>query len=208
ASDEDFFRVLLEAEQVYSVSWELLPTDVALIESSLFLMDSEEVAVFGFGEYGHIPFTVRETGEYFIAFWAALGPLSPTTSPVPYSITLHDLGPDDFGSTLDTAGDLNLGSSVDVSLIARGDADWFAVRLETGTVVSLFAPEDQISGSLDTNELMIALRDSNGEILTSASGKGAQTGPYEVQQSGVYYASIESQPMEFPHAVQNVGLFI
>ncbi|MDU8910455.1 hypothetical protein, partial [Aestuariicoccus sp. MJ-SS9] len=25
ASDEDFFRVLLEAEQVYSVSWELLP---------------------------------------------------------------------------------------------------------------------------------------------------------------------------------------
>ena len=98
-----------------------------------------------------------------------------------YSITVTDLGLDDFGDTFAEAGTIATGTTVNGSVQFSGDVDWFAVTLAANTTYT--ASSTGIS-------MYVAAYQSNG--ITAIGSSGYLSKSFTTTTAGTYYLRLSS----------------
>ena len=101
---------------------------------------------------------------------------------------------DDFGSTIDSSGQLDVGGLSQGRLEQRGDRDWFSINLDTGSSYRV----DLKGQSLWDPHLRI--RDSRGQILADIDDTPSSLDPsvqFKVLQGGRFYLDVGSSQGAF-----------
>ncbi len=193
--DHDYYRVLLVAGQTYTfeassngLASRVRDTFISLRDAAGNIVDSNDDAGGG-NLYSRITFTATTTGTYFLD--AGVFDDSETGT---YNLRFAEslIGPGDIISgDVTQAGSISLGGSVNGTINAFGDHDWYAVTMTAGQ--SLFFRTNPIPGGgvFDTT---LTAYDSAGVQLAFNDDSGAGTNlsglRFTAAVAGTYYIDV------------------
>ena len=167
--DEDWFRVLLRADEPYRISIEGRDGPGGALEKPLVrgVYDASGNRVGGVAgegvdadQPGDYLFTPEADGIYYIAAAGQQGDKG---------TYLLSVGGDDFPASTETAGAVAVGGSVTGEIEIRGDKDWFRVNLKAGeTYVFVLEGRNDDAGTL-AQPLLHAVYDGGGKVRHGGS---------------------------------------
>jgi methionine-rich copper-binding protein CopC len=200
AGDRDMFKLQLTAGKLYSFAMQGLDDSGRIKNMSMTFSDAggtvyDSVTVGPTNSYSFIP-TV--SGSYYVGANAS----TDGTGVLGYTFKVREAA-DDFGSTIATAGHLDIGGAPARGALdaGGGDSDWFAVSLVAGTSY-LFSVEGSASGwgtlpSGSTGLARLAIFDAAGNEVAQDSPEhsylsNAPVLPFTASATGTYYLGVSA----------------
>ncbi|WP_146259498.1 hypothetical protein [Palleronia aestuarii] len=194
AGDEDWFRVEIDAGQLYTFELEEADESGTIYDPYLVLYDA-------FGDYltegyGALSYFADTTDTFFVSVGAydGTGSYALTATAAPYT--------DDFGDDPSTTGEIAAGETVTGEIGVPYDQDWFRVEIEEGLLY-----EFGLEGVGENGEALLdpylALYDPSGEFVIDGyealSFLGDTTGTYFIAaesygETGSYSLSLTAGP--------------
>lgn len=177
ATDEDWFRVTLEAGKTYLFTM-TPPDNPAAFGLLSVLSGNGEISATAFGE-NKVVFTAQTSGTYFVSAQSY-------TAGGVYSLLGKEIA-DDYADNTDTDGTLPLGGRRYAKWEAATDEDWFAADLVAGKtyLFTLTLPSGAFPGAG-----YLSVRDGGGE-QTFFGGGGSEV-VFTAQTTGRHYVSAQS----------------
>ncbi len=177
-NDADWFRIALTAGQVYAFEMQGGDTGSGIpLGTYLQLLDSGSYPLasstgYGLSSNARISFSPDSSGTYFLSAKSinnANGIFTGT-----YTITAADLGADDYGDDIATAGTLAVGATATGSIQFSNDQDWLRVNLTAGRIYA-FDLMGVASGGGTLADPGLSLMDGAGYYLAFDADSGAGT---------------------------------
>jgi hypothetical protein len=173
AGDRDWFAIELQSGQTYTIDLQGFQIDNGALSDTYldgiydtsgnfidFTSDDDS----GEGLYSQLRFQPDTTATYYIAA-AAFG--SETGG---YRLSVTDpVSNDDFGSDINTLGELLVGDSAGGEIEQVGDQDWFAVVLNADTSYQIDLEGNATMAGTLADPFLTGVFDSNGEALVGTS---------------------------------------
>ena len=194
-SDEDWFRIDLEAGKRYQIDLEGADTGRGtLVDPHLTnIRDSSDAEILdtfdddgGVGVNARIIYTPATTGTYYLVASNALN-----TTPGTYTLSVIVLGANglseadtDFPEPIATSGRVEVGASATGNIGSAADSDWFAVDLEAGKTYR-FDMEGQATGRGTLEDPYVRYYDASTGGLTA--GDLNSRAVYTPPGDGTYY---------------------
>jgi hypothetical protein len=202
--DHDVFKVQLVAGKTYRFSAEGLSRSDPIIgvagdyshhNLSLDILDANQTGLFSaeVGRDHNYSFTPMASGSYYVS----LSAVAQDTAVQDY-VFRAGLAGDNTGSTIATAGKLNIGGAAAKGQLEDGgaDHDWFAVSLVAGTSYWFTLKGDvDRAGTMDASTGNLRLFDAGGQPVSPATGPAsfsdnAPVLPFTATVSGTYYLDV------------------
>lgn len=188
--DRDWFRVTLTAGVTYRIDL----TGGTLADPLLYVRNSSGTALVsdddsGPGLNATLTYTPTTTGTYY--FDAQGATLTGTGT---YTLSLNQIGGDDYPASTATPGTLTVGSTLTGSIGQAADVDWIRVSLLSGVLYRFDARGSATSGGT-LGDPSLQLLNSNGTTLVTDndSGVGADSRiMFRAVTSGTYYLAVRS----------------
>ncbi|MDU8910456.1 calcium-binding protein [Aestuariicoccus sp. MJ-SS9] len=173
--DADMFRVELEAGQAYRLYF----LDFNGTGEPRAVYDEAGDLLAYLGEFGAPPFSVPESGSYFVSAYTFL-----IDDGEPYTIILDTVDFDDPGSAPETAFSAEVDNAIDGSFDFIYDTDWYSVNLMGGQGYKFRA----FSGSLEFSvKLVDAAGTSLAEITIFSDISEEESPPILIAEDGTYF---------------------
>mgnify|MGYP000920900423 CR=1 FL=1 len=194
-NDVDWFRLELAAGRVYVFEMQggdtgggvPLGTFLLLLDGSSHQLASNT----GYGTSGNamISYSPDTSGTFYLAAQSTNNGTDLSTGS--YTITASDLGADDHGDDIATAGTLAMGGTASGNLQYSGDQDWFKVDLTAGRIYA-FDLKGASSGGGTLADPSLSLIDGAGYYLGFDADSGGGTDArlvYSPLSDGTFYLS-------------------
>jgi hypothetical protein len=198
--DQDWFRLALTAGRIYTI--DMKGADSAsgtLSDPYLLLLDGSANAQYlaydndsGNGSDARLIFSPLIDSNFFLSAQGLFG-VEGT-----YTLTMTDIGADDYLGNTATTGTLVAGNSVSGNIQYQGDQDWFRIELTAGQIYAFdMKGADSAGGTLGAPFLL--LLDSTTNFIASnfegGTGRDALIS-FSPANSGIYY--LQAQGLSDP----------
>ena len=196
--DVDLFAVTLEAGKTYRIDLQGVSSGAGTLRDPKLqgIYDADGHVISGTsnddggaGRDSQLTFTAQADGKYYVA---AKG-FHNYTGTYRVSVTdISDSSSDDYGTTVETAGTIEVGGSTSGEIGHAGDFDWFAVVLEADKAYRIdLRGASSDSGTLGNPNLQ-DIYGADGTSIFGATKKSGQTGygdqlTFTTQTSGTFY---------------------
>lgn len=192
--DADWFAVEMTANSTYTIT--LDTTGIELPNLVLLDADGNELeSTYSIsGNCLTIEYTAETDGTYYLEV-SDLASNSIGTYTLAVE-SVYDAASDDYAASTSTTGTLTVDETASGELESAGDADWFAVTLEEGSVYDF----SFTSSDFDSEEL--SLYDANGHLIDSSV---SSTLTYTADDSATYYIAA-SQNTDTDTGVYVIGV--
>ncbi len=205
-NDKDWFKMSLVANKTYVIGMEGLSSEqgtlvdpfidavydrFGLLLGTINTQDNNS----GYDKNALLTFTPTKTDDYFVS---AKGYYSSTGT---YAVTLNELQPDDYGSSLsDDVGSITVGSTEQGQIEQANDKDWFKVLLNADQNYTI-----SLSGTSEQNSLydpyIYGVYNSDGGKLLNVMNNDANSQTkdsavtFSVESTDEYYISVTGNDM-------------
>ncbi len=196
ANDEDWFRIVLTAGQIYAFDLKGQDTASGTLANPHLLLRNGAGDYYlsaddnsGTGRDARITYLATSSGTHHLVARGLNDNDSMTGS---YTLTATSLGVDDYAGDLSTTGNLVLGSSLSGDIQVPGEQDWIRIQLTAGRIYT-FDLKGAASGGGTLTNPAFNLLDGSGNYLSQATQNGTGLDPQLTllaSTSGTYYLGI------------------
>ena len=202
--DNDWFRVMLDANTTYQIDLEGSRTRAGTLEDPYLygVRDANGVLIFGttddddgvgYNSRGY--FEAREAGTYYVA----AGGYGGSTGAYTLSVTeFAGVRPDDdFEAGTGTTGAVAVGGSATGDINYEYDRDWFAVTLVAGSTYRIDLKSISTGDGTLEDPYLRGVHDANGVLIPGTTGDDGGAGInsqviFTAQDGGTYYVAAGS----------------
>ena len=192
--ERDFFAVELEARARYRIDMEGM--DAALARPRIFGVYDERgdqvdhITGFRGNKFAVLDIEAPTAGTYYIV----LGRVADSSSG---RYRLSVTRTDDYLSSDQTTGTVEVGGSAIGEIETRGDVDWFKVELEMGVQYEIGVLGSAVIAGALRDPYLVGIHDSSGNLIenTTDDNNGGGTNPgvlFDASTGGIYYIAVRS----------------
>ena len=181
AGDEDWFRLTLNANTLYSITTtRLVSNGVSNVSLDVFDASGNFVPALDTSGFSALGFMPSVSGTYYLA--------ARSINAGDYTVNLATSS-DDYSNNPTTTGVVNVGSSVSGTINVAGDHDWFRVNLTANTLYDITTTGLSPSGY---SLAELAIFDANGIAMDELEDLFSDANGFMTDTSGTYYIDVGS----------------